>query len=290
MAAMTDGRGELSDEEGTDLEATTRQTPKSSSGSSTKPTVRASVRKLYENENPWGLGIIMTSEFLAVLMFGLVVQMARGFSPAEPVIGALAIGGGFIGIYFFFSTLHTPVHMNPVHTLLHMVCKNEGIMSGVLRIFVQLAASFAATGISRSLLDGNYINTAIKLGPGITDLEGLFVETMGEVFFGLVVIQLALYGERGVSVPLAALIHGIAIISFQAFAYPITAASFNMFRWLSTNAVGGTPSVYFTNDWWVYLVSPLIAFVVVLVIHFIFKWMIDNYKQYPATQTYQKIQ
>lgn len=288
---MNDGRGELSD--GEDVEAqdqpVTPKTPTASSSSKKSTTVRASVRKLYENENPWGLGITMTSEFLAVLMFGLVIQMARGFSPAEPVIGALAIGGGFIGIYFFFSTLHTPVHLNPIYTLLHMVCKNEGIMSGVLRIFVQLAASFAAAGISRPLLDSNYINTAIRLGPGVSDLEGLFVETMGEVFFGLFVIQLALYGERGVSVPLSALIHGIAIISFQAFAYPVTAASFNMFRWLSVNAVGGTPSAYFTNDWWIYLLAPLIAFVIILVIHFVFKWMIDSYKAYP-TQPYQKLQ
>jgi glycerol uptake facilitator-like aquaporin len=289
MAAMDDSRNNLSDTEEGDIES--RAVPKIPSDSSKKSTARTTVRKLYENENPWALGITITAEFLAVMMFGLVIQMARGFSPAEPVIGALAIGGGFIGIYFFFSTLYTPVHLNPIHTLLHMICKNEGIMSGFLRIVVQLAGSFAATGISRALLDANYINTAIKLGAGISSLEGLFVETMGEVFFGLVVIQLALYGERGVSVPLSALILGIAVIAFQAVAFPVTAASFNMFRWLSTNAVGGNTDVYFTSNWWVYLLSPLIAFVIVLVIHFIFKWMIDSYKEYNANKAnYQKIQ
>ena len=248
--------------------------PVASASKSKKMTMN--LKKVAMGENPWFLTSTIVSEFLAVLTLGLIIQLARGFYPADPVAGSIGIGGGFMGVYFFFSTLYTPVHLNPMHTVLHMICGNEGILSGMLRIVFQLAGNFAAAGISRPLLDSNYVNTAIKLGSGISDLEGLFVETMGEIFFGLVIIQLALYAGHGVSIPLSSFILGVAIIGFQTIAYPITAASFNMFRWLATNAVGGSTVLYFTEDWWVYLLAPFIALVIVLAIHFFFKWLKDR--------------
>lgn len=245
-------------------------------GSSKKPMPMTQMKRAIQQENPYTLTGTIMSEFLACLTIGLVIQFARGFYPGDPVAGAIGIGAGYTGATFFFSTLETSVHLYPLHTILHMICKTEGVLSGFLRLLVQFLAAFAVAGISLPILDSNYINTAIHPGSGISVGEALFVESFGEIFFALAAVQLVNYGERGVSVPLSALIMGITTIGMQTVAYPITSASFNTFRWLATNIVGSDVSLYFTDKWWIYLVSPLITFVVVLIINYFFGWLKES--------------
>lgn len=245
-------------------------------GGRSRRTYGSQMKAALHEENPYMLAGTIVSEFLAVLTLGLVIQLARGFYPGDQDAAGLAIGAGYMGAYFFFSTLQTNVHIFPVHTILHMIFKNEGILSGFLRLVVQFLGAFAVAGISFPILDSAYINTAVHPGSGISVGETIFVETFGETFFALAAIQLANYGERGVSVPLSALIIGIATIGFQIAAYPASAASFNIFRWLATNIVGGNPSLYFGDDWWAYILSPLIALILVGVLNCFFGWLKES--------------
>jgi glycerol uptake facilitator-like aquaporin len=240
------------------------------------------LKNIFKDENPWFSGAIFLTEFTAVVFFTFIVQLSRGFSVGDPILGALGIGGGFAGIYFALGVMFTPVHLHPGHTLLHAMFKNETWFNAFLRIVAQIVGYFAANGISRVLLSGYYINTAIHLGTGVAVGAGLFVELLGEVFFGFVVLQLALYGERGATIPITALIMGIATTSFQAFAYPVSGACFNIFRWLTTNIYGGNSSVYFTEDWWIYLVAPVAGFFIVVMMHLLFKFVSNNVNDWAA--------
>lgn len=241
-----------------------------------RPMPVCQMKKVLHDENPYTLALTIISEFLAVLTLGLVIQFARGFYPGDQDAAGLAIGAGYMGAYFFFSTMETNVHLFPVHTILHMIFKNEALLSGFLRLLVQFVGAFAVAGISLPILDSAYVNTAIHPGSGTSVGETIFVESFGEIFFGLAAVQLANYGERGVSVPLSALILGITTVGFQIAAYPASAASFNIFRWLATNLVGGDLPLYFGDDWWAYLLSPVIALIVVGVLNCLIGWLKES--------------
>jgi glycerol uptake facilitator-like aquaporin len=234
------------------------------------------LKNLFKDENPWFSGAIFVTELLAVFTFVQIIQLARGFSFADPMLGALAIGGGFAGVYFMFGVICTPVHMNPIHSLLHAIFKNETWFNAILRIVAQLAAGFASTGFSRLTLDAAYVNTAIKLTAGVSEGEGLFVETLGGIFFAFAAIQLALYGEKGATIPITALLMGIATTAFQAFAFPLTGASFNVFRWLQVDSLGGDVALYFTEKWWIYLLEPVLTLIITGLMHLGFKWIVNN--------------
>lgn len=233
------------------------------------------ISELVHEQNGWYTFLAVACEFLGVVFIGLATQFARGMS--DPGVAALTIGAVYCGCFFFFSSIAAPIHVNPLHTILYMFAFAESIWRGVLRIVAQALGSLTAAGLSKLILDSNYINTRliVNSAAGFKATEGLFIESLGETIFALIALQLFFHNVRGVSIPSASIILGITVAGFQGMGFPFTGASFNVFRWLFTNTIGWhTP--YWPGSWWIYPVSALIGGIIAIAIHYSIKKILEQ--------------
>lgn len=231
--------------------------------------------ELVHEQNGWYTALAVLCEFLGVVFIGLATQFARGMSDAG--VSALTIGAVYCGSFFFFSSIAAPIHVNPLHTILYMFTFAESIWRGVLRIVAQALGFLTAAGLSKLILDSNYINTrlVVNSAAGFSAFEGFFVETLGETIFALIALQLFFHNVRGVSIPSASIILGITVAGFQGMGFPFTGASFNVFRWLFVNAIGWhTP--YWPGSWWIYPVAALAGGAIAIGIHFLLKKILEQ--------------
>jgi len=203
------------------------------------------------------LEFVGTFVFLS-LAFGGVQSITSAGEVGEPAPHALnilifSLTFGFsllVSAWLFYRV--TGGLFNPNVSLAFLITGIIGPVRFVLYSIAQLAGSIAASAVVLGL-SPDPCHFAIKLGPGITPVKGVFIEMFVTSYLVLAILMLAV--EKHHVTPFAPVGIGLTLFATQFWAIPYTGAAVNTARAFGPAVITGFPH----GSHWVYWVGPCLG-------------------------------
>lgn len=246
-------------------------------GQKKRRTVREFVTKVFNPatapESTIKSACILTAEFFGVLVIAYFTITARGgFMSSSTVAGSIA--ATYASVYFVAGYFFTPIDINPVITGMNMIFFTETPLRGFARMIVQFVGWLIGALLAHVQIGyDRFENVAVIPDGDFNTWQAFMIEWIGETVGAFMIVGFA---ASSVGLPVASLILGLFVLYTQSIAYPISSASFNIFHWLATGAVGTfrNGAHYWPDNCYIYALAPIGAFVTAAVMVYVWRKMI----------------
>jgi hypothetical protein len=252
-------------------------------GGANEPAERLSVKEAMAHTNGFTLAKALVCEFSAVFLLSLIINITRAITTGSSLTGDLTVGlaTGVIGCIF---SMHSLVHLNPLVTIMMMAIGPESITTGFLRmILAQAGGEFAGAGLTRIIVgDANYANDAFVV-TSTTLAGGWAIEFLGGIVYFFLIRTLYL-SRKKINLAVVSTIVAFGLFALNAFAFSFTGACFSFYRWLAISAIGTDIGGFWVFGWWIYPVGTFSALGVVLVLHWLLRFLSQEEAKSPTYQ------
>ncbi|RAL60122.1 hypothetical protein DID88_000747 [Monilinia fructigena] len=170
--------------------------------------------------------------------------------PSKLLFIALAFATSLAAnVWIFFRV--SGGQFNPAVTLALVLIGAVPPIKALLLIPAQLIGGSLAAVAAKAVIPGGYILFAVSLGPGVTEIQGLFIELL--LTFMLIITILMLVTEKSKSTFVAPIVIGFSLFIAHLVGIFWTGAGINPARAFSPALVQGK----FPSYHWIYWLGPI---------------------------------